>query len=68
MQFIAFGNKLINNKSDKNKCDGKYGPKTAELVKKLQEDSGAKIDGIFGKETYRAAIEKSDEIGYTDID
>jgi hypothetical protein len=55
-------------KSDKNKCDGKYGPKTAELVKKLQEDSGAKIDGIFGKETYRAAIEKSDEIGYTDID
>jgi len=55
-------------KSDKNKCDGKYGVKTAELVKKFQENSGAKIDGIFGKETYRAAIEKSDEIGFTDID
>lgn len=55
-------------KSDKNKCDGKYGPKTAELVKKYQEDNKVKVDGIFGKETYRAGIVNPQDIGDLDID
>lgn len=35
-------------------CDGIYGEKTKEAVKKFQEDADITNDGIFGKETYYA--------------
>jgi hypothetical protein len=54
--------------NDQEKCDGKYGPKTAELVKKFQKDNNAKSDGIFGKETYRAFKFDSHDKGERDID
>jgi len=38
---------------DIGKCDGNYGPKTKELVKKWQEEKIVTADGIWGKETTR---------------
>jgi hypothetical protein len=38
---------------DPEKCDGNYGPKTKELVKKWQEKRAVTADGIWGKETTR---------------
>ena len=35
-------------------CDGIYGPKTKEAVKKVQYFYDVKQDGIFGKESYNA--------------
>jgi hypothetical protein len=35
------------------KCDGNYGPKTKELVKKWQKEHNVTPDGIWGKETTR---------------
>ena len=40
---------------DVEKCDGIYGPKTKEMVKKFQEDTNMiNVDGIFGRQTYDA--------------
>jgi peptidoglycan hydrolase-like protein with peptidoglycan-binding domain len=39
--------------SNPDACDGNYGPKTKELVKKWQEEHGVTADGIWGKETTR---------------
>ena len=38
---------------DLEKCDGNYGPKTKELVKKWQQDHRVTDDGIWGKQTTR---------------
>jgi hypothetical protein len=38
---------------DREKCDGVYGPKTKELVKKIQKEYNVTDDGIWGKETTR---------------
>ena len=35
--------------------DGKYGPKTADAVKKAQGELGVKADGLFGKVTLTTA-------------
>jgi len=40
--------------TDENSCDGIYGVKTKNMVKKFQEDSEIKVDGIFGRQTYEA--------------
>ena len=40
--------------TDENSCDGIYGTKTKNMVKKYQEDSEIKPDGIFGNQTYYA--------------
>lgn len=40
--------------TDENSCDGIYGVKTKNMVKKFQEDAEIKTDGIFGKQTYDA--------------
>jgi murein L,D-transpeptidase YcbB/YkuD len=40
-------------KDDQESCDGKFGPKTKELVKKYQRENGLKVDGIIGAETAR---------------
>ena len=41
--------------TDENSCDGIYGVKTKNMVKKFQEDAEIiKVDGIFGKQTYDA--------------
>lgn len=33
--------------------DGKYGPKTAEAIRKFQQESGLAADGVFGRHTRR---------------
>jgi len=48
------------------KCDGIYGPKTKEAVKKVQSYYDIKEDGIFGKETYNALRVNQEE--ESDID
>ena len=40
--------------TDENSCDGIYGVKTKNMVKKFQEDADIKPDGIFGYQTYEA--------------
>jgi hypothetical protein len=40
--------------TDENSCDGIYGAKTKNMVKKFQEDAEIKVDGIFGEQTYSA--------------
>ena len=40
--------------TDENSCDGIYGVKTKNMVKKFQEDAEIKVDGIFGEQTYDA--------------
>lgn len=40
-------------KDNINSCDGKFGPKTKELVKKYQRENGLHVDGIIGSETAR---------------
>jgi hypothetical protein len=40
--------------TDENSCDGIYGVKTKNMVKKFQEDSEIQVDGIFGEQTYEA--------------
>jgi len=40
--------------TDENSCDGIYGTKTKNMVKKFQEDSEIKPDGIFGRQTYES--------------
>ena len=40
--------------TDENSCDGIYGVKTKNMVKKFQEDAEIKADGIFGEQTYDA--------------
>ena len=40
--------------TDENSCDGIYGVKTKNMVKKFQEDAEIKSDGIFGEQTYDA--------------
>lgn len=40
--------------TDENSCDGIYGVKTKNMVKKFQEDAEIKPDGIFGTQTYDA--------------
>ena len=41
--------------TDENSCDGIYGTKTKNMVKKFQEDAEIiKVDGIFGEQTYVA--------------
>jgi hypothetical protein len=40
--------------TDENSCDGIYGVKTKNMVKKFQEDAEIKVDGIFGTQTYDA--------------
>ena len=42
--------------STEDKCDGNYGPKTKELVKKWQKENGVTPDGIFGKESARMLL------------
>lgn len=44
-------------KDDKENCDGKYGPKTKELVKKYQRENGLHVDGIIGVETGRFMVD-----------
>ena len=44
-------------KDDKENCDGKFGPKTKELVKKLQREHGLHVDGIIGSETARFIVD-----------
>lgn len=39
------------------KVDGKYGEKTTEAVKALQEKVGTKADGLFGRKTWNAVME-----------
>jgi hypothetical protein len=43
-------------KDDQENCDGKFGPKTKELVKKYQRENGLKVDGIIGGETARFIV------------
>jgi hypothetical protein len=43
--------------TDVNSCDGIYGVKTKNMVKKFQEDAEIKVDGIFGEQTYDAMFE-----------
>jgi hypothetical protein len=43
--------------TDENSCDGIYGAKTKNMVKKFQEDAEIKVDGIFGEQTYDAMFE-----------
>ena len=43
-------------------CDGIYGPKTKELVKKWQEELGVTADGIWGKETTRKWVEAGEDL------
>lgn len=48
------------------KCDGIYGPKTKEAVKKAQSYYDVKQDGIFGKESYNVFMSNKDN--ESDID
>ena len=43
-------------------CDGIYGPKTKEFVKKWQEENGVTADGIWGKETTRKWVEAGEDL------
>lgn len=47
-------------KDDKENCDGKFGPKTKELVKKYQRENGLHVDGIIGAETARFMADFTD--------
>ncbi len=51
---------------DREKCDGIYGPKTKEAVKKVQSYYDIKVDGIFGKESYN--VFRFNEDDESDID
>lgn len=53
---IKLVQKLVNDIAGTNlTVDGKYGPKTADAVKKAQKILGVTVDGEFGKETLAAA-------------
>ena len=43
------------------KVDGKYGEKTENAVKKLQNVVGVKVDGLFGEKTLKAAEKFKEE-------
>jgi len=53
----TFTNDIQGCATDESKCDGIYGTKTKDMVKKFQEDAGIKVDGIFGQQTYEAMFE-----------
>jgi hypothetical protein len=53
----ALQTQLIMLAYDPGKVDGIFGVKTQEAVKKFQQDSGLKADGIVGKDTW-AALER----------
>jgi hypothetical protein len=48
--------------SDREKCNGFYGPETKQLVKELQRRQGATADGIWGKETTRRFNDYGEDI------
>ena len=50
----TFTNNIQACATDENSCDGIYGVKTKNMVKKFQEDAEIKPDGIFGEQTYDA--------------
>ncbi len=48
--------------NDEEKCDGVYGPKTKELVKKWQKEHGVTDDGIWGKESTRMSNDFGEDL------
>jgi len=53
-KLVLLGYNLGSYGANNNGIDGKFGPKTEEVVKKFQQDSGIKVDGLFGPESLKA--------------